>query len=157
VAPHRQISRRTAVSAMGLLGFAGAAGGCDSSGNARPAPASGTASSVTPAADVDGPLRQRAIVDERRLLAACAAPAGQEPFATLRRTHLDHLRALTGHPVAAPAAARRAPARQALATAERAGAAARRADCVRASPALAPLLASIAASGEVASAVLLAP
>jgi len=82
----------------------------------------------------------------------------KEPFATLRRTHLDHLRRLDRASRRGSGGGGGAYLRnQALAAAERTSTAARRADCVRASPALASLLASIAASSEVASAVLLGP
>jgi hypothetical protein len=120
----------------------------------RPAPPPAAA-----AATFDEQLRSRAISDERRLLAACAALPGQErrePFATLRRLHQAHLRVLTAQAAPSPAAGRGPLASAPLAVAERQAAAARRADCVRASPALAPLLASLAASGNVA-ALLLAP
>lgn len=158
-----RISRRAALGTFGGVGMAGMAGlaggslsGCDSGGSPQPTRSTAPAPTATAEA-IDGPLRQHAVADERKLLAACAAPGGLEPFATLRRVHLDHLRVLTGRPVQGPPPAAHPPAIQALALAERTAATARRTECVRASPALAALLASLAASGDVANAVLLTP
>jgi hypothetical protein len=99
-------------------------------------------------------LRERAIDDERRLLRICAAPAGVEPFATLRSVHRDHLRALTGRAVPDVAATAQPLPPQTVAKAEASVAVARRTDCGSASTALAPLLASLAAGGNVAVALL---
>jgi hypothetical protein len=124
----------------------------------HPQPPKASASATAAAAraeKVDSGLRARAVAQEKRLLAACAAPAGQEPFASVRAMHLAHLKRLTGSAVAAPKAAK-TPVAATLAAQERTAAAALRADCLRSSPGLAPVLASIAASAEVA-AILLAP
>lgn len=158
MASHARVSRRAAARAIGALGLAVA--GCASS---RPAARTGRTSTTAPssprggsaaAADDDAELRKRAVTDEHRLLAACAAPAGQEPFATLRRVHRDHLQMLTGQQPTLPSPAALAPVSASLASAERAVATVRRSDCVRASAALAPILAGLAASAEVAVALL---
>ena len=89
---------------------------------------------------------------------ACSPPpprrAGAEPFATIRGLHRAHLRVLTGQLPAEPPGARQPPAAAALVTAERALAVARRDDCIAASAALAPLLASLSASADVAVSLL---
>jgi hypothetical protein len=163
VAP--EVDRRTAVLAIAVVGAAvsgsaiGVLTGCDSSGSTgKPSPAPGADGSAKPSksrADVvDAELRERAVADERTLLAASAAPPGVEPFATLRGVHADHLRVLTGIRPTMPAAPSKAPATAQLAALERVAAAARRLDCVRASATQAPLLGSLAASGNVAAALL---
>jgi hypothetical protein len=96
------------------------------------------------------------VTQQHRLLAASAGPAGQEPFASVRALHSQHLQRLTGSPAKQPAVAPHPPVAATLATAEQAAAVQLRADCLQASPELAPLLASLAASSEVA-ALLLAP
>ena len=158
VAGQIRVSRRFVTGAGGLAGVAGllglASAGCDSSGPAgTPSASRSTGSAPRPTADpaaaADERLRVRAIAAESRLLAAAAAPNAAEPFATIRALHRQHLRVLTGRLPADPAPAA-APAAAALATAERAVAAARRSDCTAASPALAPLLASLSASADVA-------
>lgn len=157
-----RVSRRFVAGAGGLLGLVGlVATACDAShpasapSSARPSPRSKAPATPDAAKAADDRLRRRAITDERRLLAAAAAPAGVEPFATIRGLHRDHLKVLTGQSPAEPAAGK-APAAATLAAAERAVAVARRSDCPSATAALAPLLASLAASGNVA-ADLLAP
>jgi hypothetical protein len=140
-----------------------AAAGCSAGGrrlgatpSARPTPLGHTTPPADVAALVDGGLRSRAVTGQRRLLAAAAAPAGVEPFATIRTLHLEHLQRLTGSAAKAPAAAAHAPAAAQLAADQRAAAVELRGECLHASPGLAPLLASLAASSEVA-AMLLAP
>ncbi len=104
--------------------------------------------------DPDVALRAAAIARERTLLdqyAALATPVG----ATIRGEHEEHLRAL-GAPSKAPSAAASAGAstrpvatmvlRQQLASLERSTAAAHAADALAASPSLAVVLASLAAS-----------
>lgn len=156
------LDRRSALwGAVLVLGAAGA--GCSGGGRrlgasattAHPASAKGTA---RPSVDqsVDLTLRSRAVTEQQRLLSGSAAPAGLEPFASVRTMHLEHLKRLIGSPAHQPAAAAHPPAAADLAAAERTAAVQLRADCLRASPELAPLLASLAASSEVA-AVLLAP
>jgi hypothetical protein len=158
-----QIDRRTALGALGTAGAAGVAllacAGCDAGSSAQRPVTTGSPRTAAPTASasavaLDGRLRERAIADERRLLGACAAPAGAEPFATLRATHRAHLRILTGRDAADVPPAAQPPQPQVLAKAEREAAIARRADCGSASTALAPLLASLAASGSVAAALL---
>jgi hypothetical protein len=147
---------------MTLAGLAGLTGaGCDSSsGKNAPRPGGSSASRASatpdPAAVADARLRERAISDERRLLAAAAAPAGLEPFATIRGLHRHHLRTLTGRLLADPAP-RAVPGAALLAVAERTVSAARRADCTAASSTLAPLLASLSASAGVAVSLLAPP
>ena len=153
-----RVSRRVVAGTGGLAGLVGllglAATGCDSSGHAPSPPAAGSSSAGArstpdPAVAADARLRERAVADEQRLLAAAAAPSGAEPFATIRGLHRGHLRVLTGQlPAEPPVAA--APAAAALVSAERALAVARRDDCIAASAALAPLLASLSASADVA-------
>jgi hypothetical protein len=168
VAGQIRVSRRFVAGAAGLAGLsAWATAGCDASRtasrpparNSSPAAASARASA---AASADDRLRGRAIAEERRLLAAAAAAPGAEPFATIRALHREHLRVLTGQlpPTSAPTssgAAGAPPVAATLAAAERAAADARRSDCTRASAGFAPLLASIAASADVASALLMPP
>jgi hypothetical protein len=144
-----------------LLGVALAAGlggaGCSGSGRRLgDAPGGPPLTAKTPARPavpelVDRTLRSRAVSQQQLLLAACAAPAGQEPFATLRALHLAHLHRLTDSAPKPLASASRNPVAATLATAEHAAASQLRADCLRASPKLAPLLASLAASSEVAA------
>ena len=147
--------RSVLLGAVLATGLAGA--GCSSSGRRLGEAPNGDASSSKVAADpavpalVDRTVRSRAVAQQQRLLAACAAPAGQEPFATLRSLHVEHLRRLTGSAPKPPAQASRNPVSTDLATAEHAAAAQLRADCLRVSPELAPLLASLAASSEVAA------
>jgi hypothetical protein len=165
VAEPIRVSRRVVAGTGGLAGLLGvlglAAGGCDSSGHAQPPEATGsgrpgpsrTAAPTPDPTAADAGLRERAIADEQRLLAAAAAPTGAEPFATIRGLHRAHLRVLTGHlPAEPPAAA--APTAATLVTAERALAVARRGDCIAASAELAPLLASLSASADVAVSLL---
>ena len=143
-----------------MLLLAGSLGGASLAGCAGASPKRTPAGSEVPTAtarpepaptrNVDTALRARAIGDEQSLLAACAAPKGQEPFETLTALHLARLRVLTGSPAARPAARTQVPVTAVLITAERRAVAARRADCVRASADLAPLLASLAAGGNVA-------
>ncbi len=155
-----RLSRRAVAGAGGLAGLAGFVGltatGCNSSKpKATPARSSSARPTVTPdpAAAADARLRERAVAGERRLLAAAAAPQGVEPFATIRGLHRAHLRVLTGSLPADPSAAT-APAVATLAGAERAVAVARRSDCIAASAALAPLLASLSASADAAVSLL---
>jgi hypothetical protein len=157
-----RVSRRAFARTGGLAGLAGvvglAAGACDSSGSGpgpRPAGSRSARPSRSPdaSAAADARLRERAIADERRLLAAAAAPAGAEPFATIRGLHRAHLRVLTGQLPAEPAATT-PPSGAAVVTAERALALARRNDCTTASATLAPLLASLSASADVAVSLL---
>jgi hypothetical protein len=160
VAP--EVDRRTAVFGIAAISASGlvALAGCSNSGSSRKAAPAATpgppdsSPSVDPAAALAAELRQRAEADERRLLAACAAPAGVEPFATLRSVHQAHLHTLTGTVPGSPAPAAAPPAPAQLAALEQAAATNRRADCLRASPNQAPLLASLAASGNVAVALL---
>lgn len=157
-----RVSRRALAGAGGLAGLLGLVGltgaACDSSGQTPSPRAAGSSGAdprrtPDPAVAADARLRERAIADEQRLLAAAAAPAGAEPFATIRGLHRAHLRALTGQlPAEPPVTA--APAAAALATAERTVAVARRNDCIAASPSLAPLLASLSASAGVAVSLL---
>ena len=143
--------------ATGLAG-AGCSGGGRRLGDApgkRPVATKATSRPSVPAL-VDRTLRSRAVAEQQSLLSACAAPAGQEPFATLRTLHLAHLQRLTGSAAQQPAPAAHNPVATTLAAAERTAAAQLRADCLRVSPELAALLASLAASSEVA-AVLLTP
>ena len=146
---------------IGATGVGASLAACDAGGKSAsptrtsPPPATeGVSSATSQAARTDRALRAGAIADERRLLLACAAPAGLEPFATLRTLHLDHLRVLTSALVTPPGSTSQPPAAATVAGLERALAAARRTDCGKASPALAPLLASLAASGNVAAALL---
>jgi hypothetical protein len=149
--------RRSVLLAAALVtGVAGA--GCSAGGlgpkqppAAHPSP---TKTSKTPSADPA--LRARAVAQQQHLLAASAGPAGQEPFASVRTLHTEHLQRLTGSPAKQPPVAPHPPVAATLATAEHAAAVQLRADCLQASPELAPLLASLAASSEVA-ALLLAP
>jgi hypothetical protein len=161
--PSWQIDRRAVLGAVGTAGAAGVAllacAGCDGGSAAQRPVTTGSPAHPEPtasasAAAADRRLRDRAIADERRLLGACAAPAGAEPFATLRATHRAHLRVLTGQSAADVPPAARPPQPQLLAQAEREAALARGADCSSASTTLAPLLASLAASGSVAAALL---
>jgi hypothetical protein len=148
------------VLASGLVGA-----GCSGSSRRLGEAPSSSSRSRTPSAKatgqpvpqlVDRTLRSNAVAQQQRLLEACTAPAGQEPFATLRALHVEHLQRLTGSaPKPLPASAR-SPVAADVATAEHAAAAQLRADCLQASAQLAPLLASLAASSEVA-AYLLAP
>ncbi len=161
MAEQLRVSRRVVAGTGGLAGLAGLVGltvGCDSSGPASPPEADGSSPapptvSADPTAAAQARLRERAIADEQRLLAAAAAPAGAEPFATIRGLHRAHLRTLTGRLPAEPVAGA-APAAGALAAAERALAVARRSDCTQAPAALAPLLASLSASASVAVSLL---
>ena len=162
VAGQMRVSRRTVAGAGGLAGLIGlTAAACDSAAGKSAPPADqpsrslGAKASVTPdpAVAADAHLRERAITDERRLLAAAAAPAGTEPFATIRGLHRAHLRTLTGVLPADPAP-KAAPAAALLAVSERTAATARRSDCAAASSDLAPLLASLSASADVAVSLL---
>jgi hypothetical protein len=159
-----RVSRRAVASAGGFAGLAGLLGlataGCDSASGKPSPPTSGSttrraSATPDPAVAADARLRERAITDERRLLAAAAAPAGAEPFATIRGLHRAHLRTLTGRLPADPAP-KAAPAAALLVVAERTVASARRADCAAASADLAPLLASLSASAGVAVSLLAA-
>ncbi len=155
------LNRRQALVA-GAVSAAGATAGCSGasppSGRPSPSGSAGSTPSRKPGGQqpaADRRLRDRAIADERRLLRACAAPTGAQPFASIRAMHERHLQQLTGtRPVGHIAV--HGPAAAPLAAAERAAAASRREDCAKASAALAPVLASIAASAEIA-AVLLQP
>jgi hypothetical protein len=162
VAEQIRVSRRVVAGTGGLAGLVGlvalAAAGCDSSGHAPAPKAAGSSradpsATADPTAAADARLRERAVADEQRLLAAAAAPSGAEPFATIRGLHREHLRVLTGRLPAEPAPGT-APTAAALVTAERALGVARRDDCIAASAALAPLLASLSASAEVAVSLL---
>ena len=158
-----RVSRRFVTGTGGLAGLIGLVGlassACDASHASQAPNASGSSrrqppsATIDPATAGDARLRRRAIADERRLLATAAAPAGTEPFATIRGLHRAHLRTLTGQSPAEPAA-RPAPAVATLAASERAAARARRADCAGASATLAPLLACLAASADVAVSLL---
>jgi hypothetical protein len=150
------IDRRSVLLGVALAtGLAGA--GCSSGGrrlgdapSKQPVTTKATSHPAVPAL-VDRTLRSRAVTEQQRLLSACAAPAGQEPFATLRTLHLEHLQRLTGSAAQPPAPAARNPVAANLAAAERKAAAQLRADCLRVSSELAALLASLAASSEVAA------
>ncbi len=116
VAEQIRVSRRVVAGTgglAGLLGLVGLAGaGCDSSGQAPSPKAAGSSGgdprrTPDPAVAADARLRKRAIADEQRLLAAAAAPAGAEPFATIRGLHRAHLRVLTGQLPAEPPGQRR--------------------------------------------------
>ncbi len=148
------MTRRVVLLVAGSAGGASLAGCAGSASHGTPpsTPGPSTPAKATSSAppNVDSALRASAISDERRLLAACAAPKGQEPFETLSAIHLARLRALMGHPVQRPPAVAAAPAPAGLIAVERRAVAARRADCLRASADLAPLLASLAAGGNVA-------
>jgi hypothetical protein len=144
-----------------LLGAAVAAGlagaGCGGGGRrlGEPAgsrtPGSKTASRSAVPAGVDRKLRATAVAQQKQLLAAAAARSGEEPYATVRTLHLEHLRRLTSSAATPPSATAHDPVAADLAAAEHQAAAELRADCLRASPELAPLLASLAASSEVAA------
>ena len=130
-------TRRTVLSA----GAVGLAAGCTSShrtaGPSRP--------------DPDVALTAAAVGRERALLAAydaalAAAPARATTLALVRAEHAAHLAALGVGPAASAAAAPASPAPSDLAGAERAAAAAHAAAAVTASPRLAQVLASLAAS-----------
>jgi hypothetical protein len=155
-----RVSRRFVTGTAGLVGLVGlTSAACDKSPSPQAPRASGSSRSPAPSATddraraVDAGLRGRAIADERRLLAAAAGPASAEPFATIRGLHRAHLRTLTGRLPAEPAA-QAAPSAASLQIAERAAAGARRGDCTAASAELAPLLASLAASADVAVSLL---
>ena len=128
------------------LGEKPASGGSSAKKSAAP--------SVSPS--IDRELRSNAVTQQQRLLAAVTISTAQEPFASVGRLHAEHLQRLTGSPSKLPAPAAKVPVAAGVAADERAAAASLRADCLRASPQLAPLLASLAASSEIA-AVLLAP
>jgi hypothetical protein len=149
-----------------LLGVALSTGaftaGCSGSGRRLGEPAAPRASSpkgyATPSVNpsIDRELRSRAIAQQQGLLAAVTSSTVQEPFASVRNLHAEHLKRLSGSPAKlARPPAKPLPAAQ-VAALERSVAVTLRADCLRASPELAPLLASLAASSEIA-AILLAP
>jgi hypothetical protein len=147
--------RRSVLLAAALLtGAAGA--GCSGSapdfknrtGARPPTPKASKQPSPDPA------LRARAVKQQQRLLAASAGPAGQEPFASVRTLHLQHLQRLTGSPAEQPPVTAHPPIAATLASAEQAAAVQLRADCLQASADLAPLLASLAASSDVAALLL---
>jgi hypothetical protein len=160
VAGQIRVSRRFVTGAGALVGLVTlTSAACDASHPSKAPQATRSSRAPLPAATpdpraaADAGLRQRAIADERRLLAAAAAPAAMEPFATIRGLHRAHLRTLTGQLPAEPAA-QPAAAVATLAAAERAVAGTRRQECAGASAALAPLLASLAASADVAVSLL---
>ena len=162
------MDRRSAIALIGAAGVGAGIAACDSGGKSGLPKATAPAATATghptatpggnsasASAEADLALRADAVADEQRLLLACAAPAGLEPFATLRSLHLAHLRVLTSAVVTPPPSSARPPAAATLAGMERALAVARRTDCGKASASLAPLLASLAASGNVAATLLL--
>jgi hypothetical protein len=151
-------NRRTTLAAA-VVGAAAVATGCSNGRRPVPSPSSGPATGASPSTSgadgaADSGLRERAVADERALLAACAAPAGLEPYATLTTVHRAHLRSLTQQTPPTPPPTPAAPDPAALARREATAAAARRTDCAAASPALAPLLAELSAAGRVAVALL---